>query len=237
MWYKEWFANHYYDVIYKHRDDKEAELFCNNIIKFIKLNNKLILDLCCGNGRLLKYLQNFTSNLVGLDITERFLKNIIANTNNFDLDKIQLVRADIAYLPFLPDSFDIIFNFFTSFGYFSKKEENNLVISKIYDILKQNGYFVFDYFNFSVEKENIFNTPKQQFDDILINKYIDGEHIVKQILIKKQKYEERVCIYKADELVRLFENNKFKIDYMFGDYSLESFDEKLSKRIIIVAKK
>ena len=39
-WFETWFASPYYAILYAHRDDKEAELFIDNILKYLPLNNQ-----------------------------------------------------------------------------------------------------------------------------------------------------------------------------------------------------
>ncbi len=51
-WFASWFDTSYYHILYKHRDDSEAQEFIRNLVSFlnIKKENRL-LDLACGKGR------------------------------------------------------------------------------------------------------------------------------------------------------------------------------------------
>ena len=52
-----WFDSSYYHILYKNRDQNEAELFINNLITKLNLKkNSKILDLACGSGRHSIYL-------------------------------------------------------------------------------------------------------------------------------------------------------------------------------------
>ena len=51
-WYTDWFNTPYYHILYKERNDKDAQLFMKNIASFLKLPKTThILDLPCGKGR------------------------------------------------------------------------------------------------------------------------------------------------------------------------------------------
>ena len=50
-WYTDWFNSPYYHILYKNRDDKEAQFFIDNLIKHLKIKkNSKILDVACGKG-------------------------------------------------------------------------------------------------------------------------------------------------------------------------------------------
>ena len=44
-WYTDWFNSPYYHILYKNRDDKEAQFFIDNLIKHLKIkkNSKIQL--------------------------------------------------------------------------------------------------------------------------------------------------------------------------------------------------
>jgi len=51
-WFENWFDSKYYHILYRNRDNKEANLFIQNILKKIKPDkNCHFLDLGCGSGR------------------------------------------------------------------------------------------------------------------------------------------------------------------------------------------
>ena len=51
-WYTDWFNTPYYHILYKERNDKDAQLFMKSITSFLKLPKTThILDLPCGKGR------------------------------------------------------------------------------------------------------------------------------------------------------------------------------------------
>ena len=51
-WYASWFDTPYYHILYKDRDNAEADSFMERLTSFLQLKqNDTILDLACGKGR------------------------------------------------------------------------------------------------------------------------------------------------------------------------------------------
>ena len=66
----DWFNSEYYHILYRNRDNKEAETFINNIIKKLDLRTGLkVLDLACGKGRHSTYLEKLGFIVTGIDLS------------------------------------------------------------------------------------------------------------------------------------------------------------------------
>ena len=51
-WFVNWFGSHYYHILYKNRDLKEAELLIKNLINYLRIDTEIkIIDIGCGKGR------------------------------------------------------------------------------------------------------------------------------------------------------------------------------------------
>jgi hypothetical protein len=61
---------------------------------------------------------------------------------------------------FRTNYFDVVFNVFTSFGYFEKREDDLHVFDSVQKGLKSNGLFVFDYLNSEYVKGIIKDTDR-----------------------------------------------------------------------------
>jgi len=72
-------------------------------------------------------------------------------------------------------------------------------------------------------------------------KWLDHKVIVKDIIVKDQDkekhFQERVQVYKVEELVELHTQAGFEVQRVFGDYSLNEYDTLKSNRIILISKK
>ena len=54
-WFQSWFDTSYYHILYKNRNDDEAQRFITNLVEYLNIaKDQKILDLACGKGRELK---------------------------------------------------------------------------------------------------------------------------------------------------------------------------------------
>ena len=89
-WFENWFDSKYYHILYKSRDNKEAELFINNLVSYLRLKkDSKIIDVGCGKGRHATYLSFLGFNVTGIDLS----KNTALTT--LDLRDNQLTSIDL----------------------------------------------------------------------------------------------------------------------------------------------
>ena len=149
-----WFDTKFYHILYKNRDYKEAELFIENLIDKLKIKkNSKVLDLACGRGRHSIFLNKKGMIVSGFDSSEN---NILeAKKNNTKNLKFFKKEMDKSY----NDSFDFVFNLFTSFGYIDH-DYNTKVFQRISESLNINGLLVLDFLNILHVKKNIIKKKK-----------------------------------------------------------------------------
>ena len=104
-------------------------------IPYIEDNFK-VLDLGCGNGRLLKSLADSNKNFKyqGIDFSDKLIKQAKQQFSNFDFQ-----LADIREIDFAANSFDMVFSIAT-FHHLENKKERQEMLAKIYKWLKPGGY-------------------------------------------------------------------------------------------------
>ena len=74
-WFTDWFNTKYYHILYKERNDSEAQLFMKNITEFLSLKKtNTILDLPCGKGRHAVFLNSLGYNVTGGDLSENSIE-------------------------------------------------------------------------------------------------------------------------------------------------------------------
>jgi 2-polyprenyl-3-methyl-5-hydroxy-6-metoxy-1,4-benzoquinol methylase len=131
-WFEAWFDTSYYHSLYKNRDEIEAKKFIENLVHFLKLKNgQPVLDLACGKGRHSITLNELGLNVLGVDLSKNSIesaKNSENETLKFDIHDM---RENLS-----SNSFDVVFNLFTSFGYFDNLTDNSKVIKYISKMLK-----------------------------------------------------------------------------------------------------
>jgi SAM-dependent methyltransferase len=238
-WFKSWFDTKYYHILYKHRNNEEASYFIRNLVNFLKIpSNSSVADIACGKGRHSLELSKYDLNVWGMDLSS----NSILFANEYANDRTEFSVHDMRE-PFPKKNFDYIFNLFTSFGYFEDSNEDFKCIDNISNALKIGGYFIQDYINARIVVSNFPQNETKNIDDVdfEISKMVNGKFIEKHIHVKQGEFEdefmERVKMISKDELVDMYAKVGLELISVFGNYSLEDFDEDSSPRIILISQK
>lgn len=236
-WFTDWFNTKYYHILYKERNDIDAQLFIKNMTHFLKLPKSThILDLPCGKGRHSVFLNSLGYKVTGGDLSE----NSIHFAKKFENETLKFKVHDMRK-PF-NNRYDAVFNLFTSFGYFENDSEDILILQNIKNGLKKEGIFVFDFLNAIFVKENLVAKEIKTVDGIEfhIQREIKNGFILKRISFftdgKNHNYTERVKYLDLEKMQQFFKKVGFTITHVFGDYHLNDFKTKTSKRLILVAK-
>jgi SAM-dependent methyltransferase len=237
-WFSDWFDTSYYHILYKNRDEKEAKFFIENLCNFLAIKpNSSLLDLACGKGRHSITLNELGHKVLGVDLSQ----NSISVAKQHERRGLHFEVHDMRkIIPGL--SFDVIFNLFTSFGYFDSSIENKKVIFSVANMLYEKGIFVIDFLNADKVVANLVSEEEKMIDGIqfLIKRIIEGEHIYKKITVidknETKNYVERVQLLRLVDFEKLL-SPEFKILHTFGNFDLQKFDATSSDRLIIIAEK
>lgn len=237
-WYEESFGEDYLRV-YKHRNAESAENEMNQVIEWLGLTkDELILDMCCGAGRHTIALARKQFYLVGFDLSKVLLSKAQEDAGELP---ISFVLGDMRAMPFVDDSFHVILNLFTSFGYFPTDEDNQKVFAEIARVLKPGGRFLIDYINHQRVKENLvpFSEREENGMRIAEKRFIEHEFVCKEICIEDEKgerhYHERVRMYTEYEMRKMMEDAGLSIENVRGNFDGEELHAQ-SERIIFIGK-
>lgn len=238
-WFEHWFDSPYYHILYDHRDEREAEIFIKNIYSKLDLKPGIkVLDLACGAGRHAKVMNDLGLDAIGVDLSENSIKSAkkMENTSlHFDVHDM---REPLPY-----KDLDVVFNLFTSFGYFNSKSENLMVLNAAYDALKPGGRMLIDFFNVEVVVAYLIPQEVQvkQGIEFNIQRELGEDAIVKRIQFNDQgnayQFIERVQVLGLNDFANLFVQSGFNLVDVFGDYQLNAFEPKESKRLIMLIEK
>lgn len=237
-WFSEWFNTHYYHILYKNRNNDEAQNFIQNLVSFLKLpKDHSILDLACGKGRHSIYLNSLGYPVIGADLSE----NSIDYANQFANNKLKFIVQDMRK-PF-SIKVDAVFNMFTSFGYFDDDNDDIKVLKNIEACLSENGVAVVDYMNVNKVIKNLVKAETVERDDIefRIKRHVTDGFITKEInLTEKEEelyFQERVKAIDLDKFKHYCTQANLKIKHIFGDYNLSEFNVSTSDRLILILTK
>jgi len=237
-WFERWFDSPYYHILYKERNDEEAEFFLNNLFSHLHIQKDAsILDLACGRGRHSIYLNKLGYNVTGLDLSPQNIEHAYRHAN----DRLKFYVHDMRKV-YKVNAFDVVLNLFTSFGYFGNEEDDEKVVNSVYSMLKPDGYFVLDYLNVNkLDFEDI--TYDKVVDDVHFNirKYLVNDKIVKEINIEDGDREYNFCEYVSaitpERFFKMFKNAGFRYIHAFGSYELEEYTVERCPRFIVIGRK
>ncbi|MEN9963167.1 MAG: hypothetical protein RL582_262 [Bacteroidota bacterium] len=240
-WFKDWFDSPYYHILYKNRDHQEAEQFVNKLIAFLNpAKDSSILDVACGKGRHAKQMAELGFQVIGIDLSY----NSIMEAKEMENDRLSFFVHDMR-VPFRNNQFDLVFNFFTSFGYFDTDSDNQDAIGMMCGALKMDGILVIDYLNAGRFSGGISQKETKEIDAVIFRteKQIQDHKIVKTISLHDTKndftadYAESVSLLTLDDFQKLASNAGLVLQSVFGDYNLNPFVESTSERLIMVLRK
>ncbi len=239
-WYEVWFDSPYYHLLYKNRNDHEAELFIDNLLTYLKLENTSnVLDLACGKGRHANKIAQYNTNVIGVDLSPA---SIEAANKTYKRENLEFYIHDMRD-PVRINYFDYVFNFFTSFGYFDNTKDNDKVIQAISKNLKKKGSVVIDFMNAEKAINDLKEREEIVRDDIqfkIRREVIDNQikkHIKFEADGKVFSFTESVQALKPYHFHQMMSDNNFTIQAEFGDYQLNEFQPNVSNRYILVATK
>jgi SAM-dependent methyltransferase len=233
-----WFNTKYYHLLYKNRDEQEAQLFLNNLFTVIQpRKTDKFLDIACGNGRHSHYINSLGFEIHGIDNADQNILSANKKSNNnchfevFDMRKT-----------FKKEQFDFCLNLFTSFGYFDNDEDDLLAFKAMANNLKKGGKLVFDFMNAKkvINKLVVSETKKIDHISFNIKRNFDSKYITKEISFMDDKdysFKEKVRALFLNDISDLMQKSGLNIINIWGDYELNDFDIINSNRLIILAQK
>ena len=236
-WFEEWFGDDYLRI-YQHRDESEAERAIELIAAQVRGRDiRAVLDLACGAGRHSQALcERWWT--VGLDLSAALLR--VARRESAGAP---YVRADMRELPFMAESFDLVVNLFTSFGYFDDDREHARVLACLRTAMKQGGMLVIDFLNAGQVRRNLVPYDRRVENGITIEQKriisADNRFVEKTIRLPERgrEYVERVRLLSAGDLERMLKAAGFEVARCFGDYAGASWSENSPRTILFASRK
>lgn len=237
----DWYAHSFdalYPVIYAHRSVEAAAREVRFTARELGLQpTDWVLDLACGNGRHMVHLLEKAQCVFGLDYSGALLELAKQVTGCRALT----VRADMRAIPFA-GVFDVLVNFFTSFGYFLSEEDDLEVVRGIAWALKPGGRFLIDYVNRAHAERTLVPRSARKVGAYEIhelrtidraNGRINKATVVFENRKKIGEFQESVRLYHLEAFCELLTQGGLHVDQLFGDYSGAPLDPARPRMIAI----
>lgn len=201
-----------------------------------------ILDLCCGPGRHTLELARRGYKVTGVDRTEEYLAEARRQADAESLN-IDLVRADMREYR-ENETFSVVLNLYTSFGYFKDPSDDEKVIDNIFTSMRPGGKLVMELMGKEV-LAGISRTRDWHEDNGVI--YLEEWKIfddwrwveARWIKLEGETMEEFTVshrLYSARELADLLRKTGFQDVKAYGSLHGIPYDHK-AERLVLAARK
>ena len=202
-------------------------------------SNPKILDVCCGFGRMSAELARRDFAVTGVDITESYLRTAREEASYENLN-IEYIHCDAREFK-RPGYFDAAVNLYISFGYFSKREDDLLLVRNAYESLKSGGCFIVETLGKEIAVRDFIEAEWFERAGLtVLTQYepLDSWTFLKNrwILLKDGKKMERVLtqrLYSASELRDLLLEAGFAKVEIYGDWNERPYDHRAAKLIAV----
>jgi SAM-dependent methyltransferase len=131
-----------YSFMFPEKRIADADEQIAKAVALTKPAGKSVLDLCCGPGRCSIALAKRGFSVTGVDRTKYLLDKARAKARAARVN-IEWVQKDMRDFV-RPDSFALVLNMFTSFGYFDDRREDMIVLENVFTSLQPGGVCLID---------------------------------------------------------------------------------------------
>jgi SAM-dependent methyltransferase len=216
-----------------------------NIFSLLELKPGMhVLDLCCGIGRFSLEFARRGLRVTGVDLIRVYLDQAAkqAREENLDIQWIQLNMRDFIS----PNTFDMVVNFDSSFGFYDKLEDDVKVLRNMYDSLKPGGKIIMEMKGKEIFARHV--TPKDWYMEEGSGRIIIKERLVSKnwervelrwLVLdgnKRYDYKFKVRLFSALELSSLLDKSGFTPIHIYGDFTGTDYDYD-SGRLVAVGHK
>ena len=221
--------------MYEQRDEQEAARFIHALQQKLHiLPGMRVLDAACGKGRHALTLHGLGLQVDAFDLSPaniEFAQKSAQAQLEFFVHDLRVTLPKLEY-------YDVIFNFFTSFGYFDDRNDNQKAFDTFQGGLKKGGILLMDFLNPSFVVANL--VPEEHVERKGISFYIKRweaqGYLYKSIEFTDQghdfHFEEKVELISKTDFILYATKAGFELIDMKGNYQLAHFDDIHSPRMI-----
>jgi len=201
-----------------------------------------VLDLCCGIGRHTLHFSRLGYQVTGVDITNAYL-DLAKETAEREYLNPEFIQSDMRSF-IRPESFDLIVNLCTSFGYFDEIDDDILVLQNCFNSLKPGGRMVIEILGKEVIAATFQEYQEATYDDF---KVVSTSRIIKnwtvlectRRIVSNDREQEIVAyhrLYSASELTAHLDYIGFRNIKVFGSFNGTPYNQR-AKSLVVIAEK
>lgn len=233
-WWARAFDRGYLDEHDRSLTPERSEADVESILATLALRpSARVLDVACGAGRHAIAFARRGFEVSAADASQYLLDVASARVREAGLE-IELVHVDMRELPFA-DSFDLVVNLHTSFGYFEAETEDQRALAALVRAARPGGYVVVETINrdyqlrvlpartWSVTPPGALVLERHRFDPLR------GRLETRRTLIGADGPPEEQCtsvrLYASEELARMFESEHLSDIRLYAGFADEPESE------------
>ncbi|HEU0173590.1 MAG TPA: class I SAM-dependent methyltransferase [Blastocatellia bacterium] len=244
-WFEdESFWSELYPFMFPEERFRLAEEQIEKVLALAGYKEGAVLDLCCGPGRHSLALAKHGIQVTAVDLSECLLRKAKEEAAKLNLE-IEFVSDDMRHFV-RSNSFSLILNMLTSFGYFDDKEDDLKALRNAYQSLKPEGAIVIDLFGKELLARKYQATSSMDCGDgvLLIQRHEICEDwtrcrnewiLVKDGTAKTFNFQTR--LYSGQEMKDILQRAGFEEVKVFGDLDGNDYGVDADRLIAVGRKK
>ncbi|TQQ85516.1 class I SAM-dependent methyltransferase [Peptacetobacter hominis] len=238
-----------YDELMNDVDYDKWVDYVEEIIKKEGAQVQNILELACGTGNMTIPLTKKGYDIAGIDISREMLEVALEKAEKEGVELV-LLQQDIAELDFDVENLDCVLCACDGFNYITYDDDLENVFTKVHELLKPGGIFIFDissYYKLSeILGNNIYGENREDVAYMWRNCFDPEENLVEMELAffvkdedgKFDRFEEihQQRAYTEEEIIDILSDSGFEDIKVYSDFEFESPKED-SERLFFVCRK
>jgi SAM-dependent methyltransferase len=242
-WWHTFYDDHLADMLLERTSAEEISQAADFLTRQLGLRGgERVLDQCCGSGRLTWEMQRRGFSMLGMDLVPGYIER--AKNRGKDPDPPAFQVADAFEFVARP-ACSAAFNWWTSFGYASDDETNQLMLCRAFESLLPGGVYALDFMNVpGLYRHFLPHVVTRNGEVTLVRESIldiAGNVMRKQWTYflpdgSRVEHDSAVRLYDPAALRRLLESVGFTEVLFFGDTDSSPLDLD-SPRCITIARK
>ena len=226
QWFEdEEFWGKFYPSLFPDERFEIADEQVEKVLDLVVLGGSAVLDLACGPGRHSVALAKKGLRVTAVDLSAFLLEKARERARAASVE-VEWVQEDMRRFV-RPETYDLVINMFTAFGYFDDKEDDLKVLRNIHTSLRQDGVFVIDTLGKERLAKDFLSTTSTELEDgtIVVQRheiFDDWTRVRNEWIViegdRATTFRFHHTIYSGQEMKDLLRQTGFGQVKLFGDF-------------------